>query len=833
MASSQIHALRSPPDIAQANHSTVLYLDSRFPSLDELDGLEDAVAEAKSRDEELLSNLALSQSNIDILVSRSREAAQAHMKTAQNLSLQRHSLADELSYLFHQLSSALSDGDSESTLLEDIETLHRNLKELQSVKGYVQIIEHALKLSEAACDQIRSSPAMATISHASVTEYQTLQEFVDKVSNSCSSIEDGAGKQTLNLVSFLEKIRDKCWADIKGSLSASLLAAADKLRWPMPVDYVAASVEDRMTFERAFTDLLKLQNIGEKLRPTNAKERSEKDGLYPLQALIQPVSLRFKYHFEGTRQTNRLDKPEWYFTHVLNVAHEHRAFMETVIQPLLSSAGHSGIVAAREFTLLLFPLLSRKLRRSMPSLLPHPPLLAHTIYQALTFDAAVAEDGFSLAGTSAETADKADKWDGISEVILGREDWFAAWMDGEKKFAESQYHEIIGAADAWHIAEDEEEEDSGHTRELKSTSSARRIKALVEQVTDRYSPLPHFAQRTRFLITVQLPILEYYYGRILSSLDAFETLSSVFVRAVPGALSVSLGGRDEGTVKVDARRLTDGVEGVQRLCKAWLSARYVEAAMEGWGEELFFLELWTEINHRASLRSQALAASSLPDPRTVGSAVPQETAFEELVTQYRKLVNRAEDMIVHQVCGEVEGGLKAHFSATTLPNPNRQPVDDIGLSQTLLGPISLLSSHLTFLRTTFPQMVVTVLYRRIATRLAEHILQRQILYRGQIRGQEGKVIHAECELWVETCQSGLGGALGGGRNRVEAPWLKLLQAGRLIGLEGESWDKVVHGTFGMQGQEEWEELMLEAVGASEIPRDEVQRVLKCREDCQR
>ena len=34
----------------------------------------------------------------------------------------------------------------------------------------------------------------------------------------------------------------------------------------------------------------------------------EKEGLYPLQALIQPISLRFKYHFEGSRQTNKLDK---------------------------------------------------------------------------------------------------------------------------------------------------------------------------------------------------------------------------------------------------------------------------------------------------------------------------------------------------------------------------------------------------------------------------------------------------------------------------------------------------------------------------------------------
>jgi hypothetical protein len=166
------------------------------------------------------------------------------------------------------------------------------------------------------------------------------------------------------------------------------------------------------------------------------------------------------------------------------------------------------------------------------------------------------------------------------------------------------------------------------------------------------------------------------------------------------------------------------------------------------------------------------------------------------------------------------------------PNPNRKVVDDdIALSQTLLGPISLLSTHLTYLRTTLPQTVMTAVYRRIAARLAEHILQRQILYRGHISSREGKTIHAECELWVETCQTGLGAALSGGRTRVQAPWLKLLQAGRLVGLEGDSWGKVGHATFGKGSQEEWEDLMLEVTGASEIAREEVQRVLKSRDDC--
>lgn len=58
------------------------------------------------------------------------------------------------------------------------------------------------------------------------------------------------------------------------------------------------------------------------------------------------------------------------------------------------------------------------------------------------------------------------------------------------------------------------------------------------------------------------------------------------MRAVPGALNVSLGGKEEGGVHVDTRTLTSGVEGVQRLCKALLSAKYIELLMEGWGEEL-------------------------------------------------------------------------------------------------------------------------------------------------------------------------------------------------------------------------------------------------------
>jgi RAD50-interacting protein 1 len=68
-------------------------------------------------------------------------------------------------------------------------------------------------------------------------------------------------------------------------------------------------------------------------------------------------------------------------------------------------------------------------------------LLAHTIYQSLIFDNAVRESGFSLKTTTGANPDNTDhnpskksySWEGLSNVILGKQEWFDAWVDGESK----------------------------------------------------------------------------------------------------------------------------------------------------------------------------------------------------------------------------------------------------------------------------------------------------------------------------------------------------------------------------------------------------------------
>jgi hypothetical protein len=94
----------------------------------------------------VVAQLASSQDLVDSITTQTLRDANAYLETVQELGLIKDSLSDELSYLSNELVSSMSGPDRQPTLLEDLETLHRNLKELESVKSYVQVIHRALSL---------------------------------------------------------------------------------------------------------------------------------------------------------------------------------------------------------------------------------------------------------------------------------------------------------------------------------------------------------------------------------------------------------------------------------------------------------------------------------------------------------------------------------------------------------------------------------------------------------------------------------------------------------------------------------------------------------------
>lgn len=147
-----------------------------------------------------------------------------------------------------------------------------------------------------------------------------------------------------------------------------------------------------------------------------------------------------------------LRQPEWYLTHIANVVHDHRPFMEGVMQRLISGSKFQGVNAwvrgiislcfigtptplQHNYTTLLLPILERKLKRSVPALLTRPALLAHTVYQSLIFDSSLRDMGYEFIEDKQGAHDdrmEAERG-GISNVILNQKDWFNAWLEGEKK----------------------------------------------------------------------------------------------------------------------------------------------------------------------------------------------------------------------------------------------------------------------------------------------------------------------------------------------------------------------------------------------------------------
>jgi hypothetical protein len=81
-------------------------------------------------------------------VAKARVEALANLDTARGLAEDRVLMESEMTHLSHELVSSLSPSNSDAspTLLEDIETMHRVLKELESVRAYVAVIERALTL---------------------------------------------------------------------------------------------------------------------------------------------------------------------------------------------------------------------------------------------------------------------------------------------------------------------------------------------------------------------------------------------------------------------------------------------------------------------------------------------------------------------------------------------------------------------------------------------------------------------------------------------------------------------------------------------------------------
>jgi hypothetical protein len=156
--------------------------------------------------------------------------------------------------------------------------------------------------------------------------------------------------------------------------------------------------------------------------------------LFPFEVLVRPLEMRFRYHFEGDKPTNRIDRPEYFLSHITTLLNDYSGFMVDYVQPILLRQFRGTDVALNPVYIdataalitALLPTLRAKIGNLLPKVAGQPQLLSHLMHEVMSFDTIIREEwrydgGFGVDG-----------WRGLSWEFLVQGDWFGRWLQVEK-----------------------------------------------------------------------------------------------------------------------------------------------------------------------------------------------------------------------------------------------------------------------------------------------------------------------------------------------------------------------------------------------------------------
>lgn len=155
-----------------------------------------------------------------------------------------------------------------------------------------------------------------------------------------------------------------------------------------------------------------------------------------------------------------------------------------------------------------------------------------------------------------------------------------------------------------------------------------------------------------------------------------------------------------------------GVAGLDRLCRVFGSADYLERAMRDWSDDVFFLELWDELQDRARRRRStnlagplSVAAVAERTSSSVGSEDDTGALFDETASAYSRLRIRSEGIIADQLAYNIRESLRAYrninpwttLSSSTGSSSHPQQPHPSTVTAELEPTLTYLTSSLSFL----------------------------------------------------------------------------------------------------------------------------------------
>lgn len=211
------------------------------------------------------------------------------------------------------------------------------------------------------------------------------------------------------------------------------------------------------------------------------------------------------------------------------------------------------------FITALLPVVKQKVEDLMEQLSDEPRYMSQFVVQLIDFDETLRTTYDYTAG------DMETGWKGLTWDILGK--WFDYWLKHEKNFALERYQEVVNDQGNGRI-----DYDSARPGKTKPTYGATKIVDLLKTVTEQYRNLRKFSWKVRFLLGIQLAILDQYHDRLVDSLGIYQSFRSTLGRTLHG-------------VTKEQEAALAGMGAVESLCKVYGSADHIVVALQEWSND--------------------------------------------------------------------------------------------------------------------------------------------------------------------------------------------------------------------------------------------------------
>ena len=681
------------------------YLDNVFGSdVKQLHNVEKIYSQALSTKQSLQLQLSVIQNEVPSKIKAAVSSANEYLDKVEEFHLAKSTVNSELSVCIQNGAPA-------------IERFEQSIRKVNEIKKYISYMNWIAKIEETS-DGVQRSILSDSMNDACFTFQKLLQFHSNLLENStrCS-----------NLLSFLRNTTIFWYNILKEKLAKELDVVLKQISWPFitgpgphtlqkvvantdkPSSTTSFAEQDPAShLEFVVANLLLIhlppgfedESSGKSLMAAESKstgENTEKKPIFleptkgqnvvllPLRLLLQPLKKRFCFHFTGNKQTNDINKPEWYLTQVINWISHHAEFLDHTIQPILDKHNHAHVDALMMFTQGLLQLVTAKLSNDVTEIMYSDDLFSHTVDEVLLFE--------KVLRVNYNISDYLLKTNGPM-TVLAHPDCIRKWLNIERTCAVDRLDALLSSENAWKpplLAVDENDE-------MKVPECAEVFITMLLTITDRYKNLPSYNDQLQFL-DLQLLLL-----------DDFR------IRLTQVMRSLTSSQYDDVSISI------------------LNAAFYITVVLREWADNVFFLQL----KYCKDKENNATGTSSPVVPKSflqlgesnmvsLSHQSTDETVFDSIVNLYDRIYLEGLDSIAQTIMAEYKEKSQPYLydQWITLPLPEEQII--FVVSRSACPMLEVLQERLYSFEQKLGCTLFTKLWQCIAKNVDKYLYEEVVL----------------------------------------------------------------------------------------------------------